>query len=216
MPCDRCPSTAVFSAMRVRFCRFRNGAARLSPGLVCRGGGRHGLAALIQRDRSVPAQKDLQPDFDACHALAKILLVPGQGVHLASWPRVYIQRSNPLPDQTRERSADSENAYKLQTHSPVGPLILRAGRTVPTNVSASILRRTTGRFGRVGISLPWPYAYFLQNVDPADRGMRIGPGSQDRRCHTPVGEGRCLRRGPGVAGGQTSQDSRGYARILTK
>ena len=119
MPCDRCPSTAVFSAMRVRFRPLSTRATILRR--RCRGGGRHRLAALIQRDGSVPAQKDLQPDFDACHALAKIPLVPGEGVHLAAWPRVYIQRPNHLPDQTRERSDDSENTYKLRTHSPVAP-----------------------------------------------------------------------------------------------
>ena len=180
MPCDPCPSTAVISAIRVRLCRFRNGAARLSLGLGCRARGRHRLAALIQRDGSVPAQKDLQPDFDARHALAKILLAPGQGIHLATQPR--IQRPDHLPVQSGQRSADREDAYQLWTQFPFAPCAgyRRICRDLtPNDNSIQQERRKSRRAFRI---LPTtlarrPYA-----------GMRqVGETNQ---CETWVGGGR--------------------------
>ena len=143
----------------------------------------------------MPAQKHLQPDFDARHAFAKILLVPGQGIHLATQSR--IQRPDHLPVQSGQRGADREYAYQLWTQFPFAPC---AGVHGTDNVSVAILRRTTTRFSRKGESLAELSAFFLRPWD-ADRTPACASW-RDKSTRNAGGGGRVFaerERGVGLA-----------------
>ncbi len=75
---------------------------------------------MILRNGTAPTEEYFEPDFDACHAFTQILLVSRQGVHLAT--QACIQRTDPLPDQTRQRATNRDYAYKLRAHVPPTPL----------------------------------------------------------------------------------------------